>query len=121
MTEYAFEICYVEGKQNVLADYLSRSVGEEALEKDNKERQTTEQYFCKHTKHELEPMDLFGMVDGDLCLEKTLRLIKNYLVVGDGTKTAVRLRRQVKKYQVKGRNLLRRSGTGSRVIPTFQQ
>lgn len=28
MAEYAFEICYVKGKQNVLSDFLPRSFGE---------------------------------------------------------------------------------------------
>lgn len=94
MSDYAFEICHDEGKQNVLADYLSGSVGEVAVEGDKKEKQTIQEYFCKCTKEDLEIMELIAMVCGDLELEESLRIIKNVLVSGGGTKKAVRLRRQ---------------------------
>lgn len=38
MAEFSFEICDVECKQNILADYLSRSVGEEVIEKNEEEK-----------------------------------------------------------------------------------
>lgn len=121
MAKYSFEICYVEDKQNVLAYYLSRSVGEVAVEKDSEERQKIEQYFCKHTKEGLETTELVGMIDGNLDLKKAFRLIKNSLVSGDGTKTHVCLRSQAMKYQVEGRYLVRRSGTELRFMPSIQQ
>lgn len=36
MEKHAFEVCYVEGRQNVLADLLSRSVGEKAVDMNEK-------------------------------------------------------------------------------------
>lgn len=51
--EYAFKICYVEGRQNVLAEYLSRAFGEVAPEEHKEEKHTIEHYFYKYIEEGL--------------------------------------------------------------------
>lgn len=47
MAELAIKIYFVEDERNVLTDYISRSVGGVAIEKDEKDKQIKEQLFCK--------------------------------------------------------------------------
>lgn len=94
MAEYAFEICYVEGRQNVHADYLSRSVGEIAVKEDEEEKHVIEQYFCKHVKEGLETITLVATIGSNQELKDSSEIISDDLVSVDGTRAPVRFRRQ---------------------------
>lgn len=50
MAEFAFKICYVEGRQNVVADYLPSSVGSDVIDEEEKGKLIIELYFCEHAR-----------------------------------------------------------------------
>lgn len=102
MVDYTFVICNVEDRQNVLAVYLSRSVGEEAAEENEEDKQVIELFFSKLDKRRLEMAEVTATVESIFDLEKSLRIINILLVSEDGTETPAILRRQANKYQVKG-------------------
>lgn len=63
IAEYAFQICYVGGKHNVVVDYLSRSVGEEAEDSDEDNKQVMERYFCRYCRQELDTAELIATIE----------------------------------------------------------
>lgn len=48
--DYAIEIIYVEGENNLLSGSLSRSVEKRAVEENEEEKNVIEEYFWKHFK-----------------------------------------------------------------------
>lgn len=119
--EFAFEICYTEGKQNVLSNYLSRPVEGEVVEEREDGKRVLDQYIFKHVKEKLEMTKLVATISNNPELEESLETLKNCSVTGDDTITPVSLPHQTKKYPVKGRYLSRRSGTALRMLPAIQR
>lgn len=79
MTEYTFKIWYSESKHNLLADYLSKSAGEVAGEKDKKEKHIIEQCSLKIYEKRLEIAEGAVTVDNNSDLKESLEEIKTFL------------------------------------------
>lgn len=90
------------------------------MDEGEEDKQVIGQSFCKYDKKRLEMVEIIRTADTDSDLEEFRETIKNVLIGGDETITPARLRRQLKKYQVKVRYLFRRIGKGLRVVPLIQ-
>lgn len=91
MVEYDFENFYVEGRQNVLADYTLRSVEQKSVEEDYKGEHLVEYYFCIHAKEELDMTELVAIIGSSSDLEESLKSINNTFVGGVGKRPHIRL------------------------------
>lgn len=74
IAKLAFEIYFIEGKQSLPADQLSRSAREVAVNNDEADKQAVKQFFCKPDNWGLEMVEVNATIDRNCDLKECLKV-----------------------------------------------